>query len=527
MSPKARTIMLLLGGIALIFVILSVQLIASPPTEINETVAGASSGASDAQISFSADHKLVIAPSACVTVRWHVEYIEAVYIDGEPTIGDGQQIDCVDETTMPVLRVQFSDNTIVEYRLEIGFLSTQPSTWLLVVAVLLLALTTVFVALARPFAPPTTTTAANARRSWGVTLFAAIGLIVVTILVTGLILELALRFYFGRFGTLDEQIAYVYSRNQINALNQGTLPLPEVDYGLSPNTPDHDALGYRGAEVEIPKPEGTFRIVAMGGSTTYGTSVHTDQSYPAQLQQVLRDQYGYSNVEVVNAGVAGYTTWQTFINLALRVTQLQPDLVIIYHAGNDVLPREVDPDCYAGQNPLRGLDPRGHISVTNANVPLSPSALYRFVAINLGWMPSPADLAALFVDSAIDCGGTQEGSDIEHNVEVNRPIYFERNERNMIAIAREYGFKIMFASWAFRAAAPEALPFWQTAVAEHNAITARVAQDEGALYFDYAAVAPTDPADWADYVHMSAAGNHLRAQAFAQFILDQNVIPKP
>ena len=187
-----------------------------------------------------------------------------------------------------------------------------------------------------------------------VNLFAGIGLVCVTILLLGLLLELGLRFYFANFGTTNEKIAYLYTRDQINALNQGTIPLPEVDYGLAPSNPEHDALGYRGGEVQIPKPAGTFRIVALGGSTTYGTSVTAAESYPAQLQQVLRDDYGYANVEVVNAGVAGYTTFQTFANLAYRVTELQPDLVIIYHAGNDVLPREVDPDCYAGQNPLRG-----------------------------------------------------------------------------------------------------------------------------------------------------------------------------
>ena len=143
-------------------------------------------------------------------------------------------------------------------------------------------------------------------------------------------------------------------------------------------------------------------------------------------------------------------------------------------------------------------------------------------------MTNPATLAGLFEESPIDCGGSQNGADVAHNVEVNRPIYFERNERNMIAVAREYGFQIMFASWAYQSGASSALPYWQTAVAEHNAITARVAPAEGALYFDYAAVAPTtDASSWADYVHMSPSGNLSRAQAFAQFIDAQGIIPKP
>ncbi len=523
MTPKARSITLLLSGIALIFVILGLQLITAPPAMIDETLGEAPT----AHVSFSADRKLLIAPGSCVTVRWTVTQIKAVYINDAPTVGSSAQVVCVDPAAPPTLRVRLLDGSQAEFHLALDFLINLPSTWLLVVALLVLLLAVAVVVVSRPAVPVAAPASPDQRVPRMVNLFAGIGLVCVTILLLALLLELGLRFYFANFGTTNEKIAYLYTRDQINALNQGTVPLPEVDYGLSPSNPEHDALGYRGGAVQIPKPAGTFRIVALGGSTTYGTSVTAAESYPAQLQQVLRDDYGYANVEVVNAGVAGYTTFQTFVNLAYRVTELQPDLVIIYHAGNDVLPREVDPDCYAGQNPLRGVDPRGRISVSNLNIPLSSSALYRFVALNLGWMTNPATLAGLFVESPIDCGGSQNGADVAHNVEINRPIYFERNERNMIAVTREYGFKIMFASWAYHTGDSSALPFWQTAVVEHNAITARVAQAEDALYFDYAAVAPTtDASSWADYVHMSASGNLSRAQAFAQFIDAQGIIPK-
>ncbi len=65
----------------------------------------------------------------------------------------------------------------------------------------------------------------------------------------------------------------------------------------------HNSLGYRGDEIEVPKPDTEFRIVCLGGSTTYTSSVgNYRHSYPDRLQRYLRRE-GFTNVRVVNAGV--------------------------------------------------------------------------------------------------------------------------------------------------------------------------------------------------------------------------------
>ena len=57
------------------------------------------------------------------------------------------------------------------------------------------------------------------------------------------------------------------------------------------------------------KAEGTHRIVAMGCSTTFGWGVADTETYPARLQARL-EANGHSNVEVINAGQPGYTSFQ-------------------------------------------------------------------------------------------------------------------------------------------------------------------------------------------------------------------------
>jgi hypothetical protein len=102
------------------------------------------------------------------------------------------------------------------------------------------------------------------------------------------------------------------------------------------NTPDfvsrdglnrHNSLGFRGEEIAIPKPAGRFRIAVLGGSGTYTIKVRDyRQSFPAQLERQLRETYGRTNVEVINAGVGGYNSWEILINLQFRVLDLQPTM---------------------------------------------------------------------------------------------------------------------------------------------------------------------------------------------------------
>ena len=101
----------------------------------------------------------------------------------------------------------------------------------------------------------------------------------------------------------------------------------------------NNSYGFRGKEFDIVKPAGVFRIVAVGASTTYGAANSDQNTYPAQLEHMIRES-GYKNVEVLNAGVTGYTTTESFINFYLRVLNLSPDMIIFYQARNDVFPQE-------------------------------------------------------------------------------------------------------------------------------------------------------------------------------------------
>jgi lysophospholipase L1-like esterase len=332
--------------------------------------------------------------------------------------------------------------------------------------------------------------------------------------VLALVLELGLRVYFTLRGDSTALIRYVMTREQINQLDPYAIPMPFLEYGLSPDFRDHNALGYRGAEVAIPKPEGTYRIVALGGSTTYGFT-GSNITYPSALEETLRGRLPEMRIEVVNAGVASYTSFNTFSTFAYRVLELQPDLVIIYDNANDIFPRHVSPDCYRNLDQYLGLDPRTRLAVER-QPELSGSTLYRFISISLGWQLDPSRLESFLVPVTRGC--TQGGTP-EQNVPQNPPIYFERNIRSMIGIAQAHDIDVMLATWAYQHASPLAFPWWQTAVEEHNDILRALAEEYDTHFIDYAPLAPQDAASWTDYVHMSEAGSRHQAAAFADVLI--------
>lgn len=516
LSSRGAGALLVLG--ALVVTLILVNLVANPGPLVIDTTEGA------AHVVFSAERRLVEKLGDCVTVRWETENIRTIRYNEEPTIGVGSSSACIDGKTPPSLRIEFPDGVTREYRLGIGVAFAEPLVWLLALAALMLFFTGSYLLAAGVVARGALTGAHLVRRVGKAAALFAFGLAM-----TLLLLEIGLRVYFTSFGSEQDRVQYLYSADEIQTKTGRFIGLPYVGYGPSPYFPEHNQFGYRGPEVVIPKPDGVFRIVALGASTTYGFGVEPDETYPAQLQAALRDDYGYENVEVVNGGVMGYTSWETLGNLAFRALELQPDLVIFYEATNDVEVRATSPACYHAISPLRGLNTFHGLWKTHAN-PISPSALYRFVAINLGWMPNPAALEFAFADTVVkkDCAETTPVSP-EEAIAQNPPVYYERNLRNLIAVAQANGIEVMVSRFIY--ATPDlasfALPdYWRAAIEEHNAIAERVAGEMGAHYYDLKADFHSAADDWWSGVHMTAKGARQQASLYAAFLVDEALISR-
>lgn len=96
--------------------------------------------------------------------------------------------------------------------------------------------------------------------------------------------------------------------------------------------------GARGPALELEKPPGTFRIVALGDSFTFGTGVEDGSTWPAALQRFLDRRPELASCEVWNYGVEGYDTTREIRWLSERLLPrgIDPDLVLVGFFFNDV-----------------------------------------------------------------------------------------------------------------------------------------------------------------------------------------------
>ena len=100
-------------------------------------------------------------------------------------------------------------------------------------------------------------------------------------------------------------------------------------------------FGFRGPEIEVAKDPTRRRIAALGDSGTFGWAVAEADSYPRQLEQILNSEPGSPPVEVINAGVPGYTSLQGLRWFESHVARFSPDLIVISFGGNDADSLEV------------------------------------------------------------------------------------------------------------------------------------------------------------------------------------------
>jgi len=121
--------------------------------------------------------------------------------------------------------------------------------------------------------------------------------------------------------------------------------------------------GYRGPNFDMKKPDGTTRIIIYGGSATFDIESTKGEDWPHRVQRILRES-GFSNVEVINAGILGHTALESVGKLFAEGHVFEPDYVLIYNAWNDIKYFSSPKTALRTLRPSgRGLDPR--IKYTN------------------------------------------------------------------------------------------------------------------------------------------------------------------
>jgi lysophospholipase L1-like esterase len=272
--------------------------------------------------------------------------------------------------------------------------------------------------------------------------------IVFTVIGVGLVLILleliGLFFYFiavpGQSRQVIESALGTGTQENLGTNALHYKPHPYFNYVLNPDFRYRDGRkpynthGFRMPEWPGRKDGKTLRIVALGGSTTYGMfATHGKDVWPAMVEKALKNEFPFP-IEVYNLGVPGYTTNELLGVLSMLVPELEPDIVLIHCGANDAYaqayPDEGGPDNTQfrfswNYRPLPGLVRfamrYSHLLRTVGVLLLSRQNYLPGDIIRLFQFPHPADAQAL------ENGRNAVGK------------YFKRNLKTMVAVIRDLG----------------------------------------------------------------------------------------
>lgn len=189
------------------------------------------------------------------------------------------------------------------------------------------------------------------------------------------------------------------------------------------------------------KPPNEIRIACIGGSTTANVNLEFGKNWPGYLGSLLQKNFPNINIRVINAGTPGFDTGQSIANLALRVMPFKPDIVIIYHAYNDL--KAIRPD-----RPFR--PDYSHIHTTPYGFHKEPNLLIKLLNKSMFYVRTRnkyreyknADNKTLQFREPLE-KEKRVSSVPQKAVET-----FEQNIRSLASIASAGGAKVVFATFA-------------------------------------------------------------------------------
>ncbi len=288
------------------------------------------------------------------------------------------------------------------------------------------------------------------------------------------------------------------------------VPDPFRAFRLNPDHPDHTRQGFRGRD-EYRLDHRGLRIVCMGGSATYGSTVAETECYPRQLGNLLAGAGG-PPVEVINAGVSGYSTPQVLAHLALTVAGYEPDVVFFYLGFNDATVRLAYRDYRSDYtHALR--------SWSEASGPWwRHSRLLDGLAGILGQPAPPRYLHDFCFFPARTA---------ERNWAASDPAAFARNLVSLAAVCRAHGILPVFA-----AEAPDPGQLTDNkeligrALDETAAVLSATVQQLGADAIDLGASLRGRSELFADVIHLNPAGNRECARLIAEALRAKGILAR-
>jgi lysophospholipase L1-like esterase len=150
--------------------------------------------------------------------------------------------------------------------------------------------------------------------------------------------ELAVRLFYPLIANYDTEMwryaSYGKVLTNVTERSHRNRPGAHFDslYGVKV---DINSKGMRDFEYAYEKPPGTFRILVLGDSVTFGWGVPMEDTYPKMLEKELNARGGGVHYQVLNAGTGNYGTREEAVFLREEGLKYSPDMIILAFFVND------------------------------------------------------------------------------------------------------------------------------------------------------------------------------------------------
>lgn len=266
-------------------------------------------------------------------------------------------------------------------------------------------------------------------------------------------------------------------------------------------------------DIVIPKPEGLLRINCIGASTTGNYIEFNGQvfSYPMELENILKSSMALP-IEVNNCGQGGYNSADIMVRFALQVVDTQPDVVVIYHAYNDIrayLTPGFESDY---SHARRNLGENYWKFALAAKIPYIPVKFLNFLVNQ--WLPGNIRNSLL---DQVTKGSFNPDLDPSSGLSA-----YQRNLQHIIDISRNNGIQVILSTYChFLHEAIKDDPLhllYRRIVNEENKIMRHLADKNELKLVDNAVLVPHDERYFVDSIHFTPEGMQLIASNIAEVI---------
>ena len=197
-------------------------------------------------------------------------------------------------------------------------------------------------------------------------------------------------------------------------------------YQLTPNqyfdTISINEFGFRGLDFSYEKPQNTFRIFMVGGSTVFGVGSSSDETtIPGYLQKNLNDFSLSSSIQIINAGYPSANSLSESKLVKDVLLQFDPDVIIVYDGWNEI------------------TEPVEMLQHSNRNI---VSTFLKDMRVFLPFYNTPVLISELGAKFLAQFSGTPS---LDEELDQQKIVWWKNNWNEICELSHEQGFDIIIS----------------------------------------------------------------------------------